>query len=121
MDKLNIIKKSKQIEEDREGISLKLPVSLKKEVQDTAKEVNVTMNTLITETLKSMVNNEAGTKIEQGKKIIRDYKKSLEKKVKKLEYSILNDILSQDEIKILKHSLKNTQNSLNEINNYLED
>ncbi len=65
MYKNKIISKVKMLDEEKVAVSLRLPITLKKELQTYSDKENVSMNSLIIETMHSLINDECGTEIEK--------------------------------------------------------
>lgn len=65
MYKKRIISKVKMLDEEKVAVSLRLPISLKKELQEYSDKEKVSMNTLIIETMYSLINDECGAEIDK--------------------------------------------------------
>lgn len=65
MYKKKIISKVKMLDEEKVAVSLRLPVSLKKELQEYSDKENISMNSLIVETMYSLINDECGAEIDK--------------------------------------------------------
>jgi len=70
MDKNNIIKSLKGLDDEKVGFSLKLPVSLKNELQELCEKENISMNGLIVATVQSFINDDCGQQIKEMKKVL---------------------------------------------------
>ena len=81
MDKANIIKLAKGAEEEKIGFSLKLPKSLKDQLQEVSEEENVSMNALIVAALQSMFSDAGGEQLKLARNLLLDYRKMIEPKV----------------------------------------
>ena len=63
MDKRKITSKVKRVDEDKVAVSLRLPKSLKDELQAYSDKEGISMNGLIIETMYSLLDDECGTKL----------------------------------------------------------
>ena len=63
MNKDKIIQRTKMLDEEKTPVSLRLPITLKKRLQDKVDNENISMNTLIVETLYSLLDDECGKEI----------------------------------------------------------
>ncbi len=70
MDKNNIIRSLKGLDDEKVGFSLKLPVSLKNELQELCEKENISMNGLIVATVQSFINDDCGQQIKEMKKVL---------------------------------------------------
>lgn len=77
MNKNKIIKSVKRQEEEKVGFSLKLPASLKDQLQKLAELESISMNALIVATLQSMIDDECGKQIVSAMNLLGDYEESL--------------------------------------------
>lgn len=81
MDRKSIIQSAKGHEEEKVGFSLKLPKGLKDQLQEVSDKEKVSMNALIVATLQAMMDDECGKQLRLAKKLLLDYRKTLEHKV----------------------------------------
>lgn len=65
MDKNSIIKSVKRQEEEKVAVSLKLPASLKDQLQAIAEKESISMNSLIVAVIQSFLDDDCGIKIKQ--------------------------------------------------------
>ena len=92
MNKNKIIQSVKRQEEEKVGFSLKLPASLKNQLQKVAEAESISMNALIVATLQSMIDDECGKEIALAKSLLSDYKNDLSLNIERLkEYGIDED------------------------------
>lgn len=70
MDKNNIIRSLKGLDDEKVGFSLKLPVSLKNELQELCEKENISMNGLIVATVQSFINDDCGQQTKEMKKVL---------------------------------------------------
>ena len=72
MDKNKIVKSVKRQEEEKVAVSLKLPASLKAQLQKIGEEESIAMNSLIVATLQSMVDDECGKQLRAAKILLNE-------------------------------------------------
>ncbi|WP_310442353.1 hypothetical protein [Sulfurimonas sp.] len=72
MDKNKIIKSVKRQEEEKVAVSLKLPASLKEQLQSIGEKESISMNSLIIATLQSFVDDECGKQLRSAKVLLND-------------------------------------------------
>ena len=77
MNKNKIIQSVKRQEEEKVGFSLKLPASLKNQLQKVAETESISMNALIVATLQSMIDDECGKELAISIDLLSGYKKNL--------------------------------------------
>lgn len=70
MDKNSIIRSLKGLDDEKVGFSLKLPVSLKNELQELCEKENISMNGLIVATVQSFINDDCGKQTKEMKKVL---------------------------------------------------
>ena len=70
MDKSKIIKSVKRQEEEKVAVSLKLPASLKEQLQKIGEQESISMNALIVATLHSMVDDDCGKQLRNAKSLL---------------------------------------------------
>lgn len=70
MDKNSIIKSLKGLDDEKVGFSLKLPVSLKNELQELCEKENISMNGLIVATVQSFINDDCGQRTKEMKQLL---------------------------------------------------
>lgn len=92
MNKNKIIQSVKRQEEEKVGFSLKLPASLKNQLQKLAESESISMNALIVATLQSMIDDDCGREIDKyekdvviAKSLLSDYKNDLAFNIEKME------------------------------------
>lgn len=85
MDKKSIIESVKRQEEEKVGFSLKLPSSLKDQLQSLAESEKISMNALIVATMQSLLDDECGKKLSIAKNLLVDYKSYLSNSISDLE------------------------------------
>lgn len=78
MNKNKIIQSVKRQEEEKVAVSLKLPMSLKEQIQELAEKESISMNSLIVATLQSMIDDDCGKLMAQAEPILREYANQLE-------------------------------------------
>ncbi|MDK9694213.1 MAG: hypothetical protein OEL19_08220 [Sulfurimonas sp.] len=64
MNRTKIIATVKSQEEDKVPFSLKLPASLKEEIQTLAEKESISMNSLVVATLQSLINDDCGRELD---------------------------------------------------------
>lgn len=72
MDKNKIIKSVKRQEEEKVAVSLKLPATLKVELQKLAEKESISMNSLIVATLHSLIDDDCGKELREAKGLLLD-------------------------------------------------
>ena len=70
MDKNKIIKSVKRQEEEKVAVSLKLPASLKSELQKVAEQESISMNSLIVAILHSFVDDDCGKALHEAQSLL---------------------------------------------------
>ena len=78
MNKSKIISKVKMLDEEKVAVSLRLPVSLKKELQTYCDKEKISMNSLIIESMYSFINDECGSEIEQLESKLKSARRIIE-------------------------------------------
>lgn len=73
MDKNKIIKSVKRQEEGKVAVSLKLPASLKEQLQKLAEEESISMNSLIVATLHSLIDDDCGKELREAKGLLLEF------------------------------------------------
>lgn len=91
MDKSSIIKSARGQEEEKVGFSLKLPKSLKSQLQELSEKESVSMNALIVATLQAMMNDECGKSLKLAKSILIPYRTLLLDDIEQIEAHGLTD------------------------------
>lgn len=92
MDRKKIVSSVKRQEEEKIGFSLKLPKSLKTDLQNLAERESISMNALIVATLQSMIDDECGQKLSIAKSLLTEYKTLVTKEIKQIDdYGIDED------------------------------
>lgn len=114
MDKNSIIKSVKRQEEEKVAFSLKLPASLKDQLQKISEEESISMNSLIIATLQSFIDDDCGKKLKQSRHWIEGYRSLLANDLGSLESSAPDGPDYFDNLNFIKSELK-------EINSYLDE
>jgi len=114
MYKKKIISKVKMLDEEKVAVSLRLPISLKQELQNYSEKENISMNSLIIETMYSLINDECGAEIEKLNSEL-----SLAHEIVQYFEDIL--VLSEDEICNLSETNGLTVSMIEERNRHLKD
>lgn len=102
MNKNKIIKSVKRQEEEKVGFSLKLPASLKDQLQRLAESESISMNSLIVATLQSMIDDECGKQMVLAMNLISDYKELLVINMEQLKEYGIDEDNAKDYEKMLK-------------------
>ncbi|PNV82015.1 MAG: hypothetical protein C0627_12125 [Sulfurimonas sp.] len=111
MNRKKIIATVKSQEEEKVPFSLKLPASLKEDIQSLAEKESVSMNSLIVVTLQSLINDDCGNELNKTKSFLVDYRDYL--------YHQLTGFYPTDpDEAIMKDTMKSKINALNSL---LED
>lgn len=74
MNRSKIISVVKRQEEEKVAFSLKIPISIKEELQKISEKENISMNSLIVATLQSMIDDECGQQISLAKSLLTEYR-----------------------------------------------
>lgn len=85
MDMNTIIKSVQGQDEEKVGFSLKLPKSLKEELQTLCEDKSISMNGLIVATLQSLVRDDCGKEIKTMKRLLLSYREDINKRIVYLE------------------------------------
>lgn len=85
MDKSSIIKSVQGQDEEKVGFSLKLPKSLKEDLQSLCEEKSISMNAVIVATLQSLINDDCGKEIKGMKRLLLSYREDINKRITYLE------------------------------------
>ena len=80
MNRNKIVSAVKRQEEEKVGFSLKLPISVKEELQKISE-----MNSLIVATLQSMIDDECGQQLLIAKTLLTNYKFNVAKEIETIE------------------------------------
>ena len=94
MDKNRIITAVKRQEEEKVAVSLKLPKSLKEQIQVLADSENISMNSLIVATLHSMIDDDCGKRLATSNTILSNMLPLLQKNITDID----NEGLDEDNI-----------------------
>ncbi|MBU0721496.1 hypothetical protein KJ877_09145 [bacterium] len=73
MDKNKIIKSVKRQEEEKVAVSLKLPASLKEQLQKLGEKESISMNSLIVATLHSLIDDDCGKELREAKSLLLEF------------------------------------------------
>lgn len=90
MDRSKIISTVKRQEEEKIGFSLKMPISLKEQLQTLAQSESISMNALIVTTLQSMLDDECGKQLAVARTLLSSSKEIVQKTITQLEESGLD-------------------------------
>jgi len=113
MNKNKILSKVKRLEEEKVGFSLKIPVSLKNDLQNLAENEKISMNSLIVMTLQSLLDDDSGKQLQVAKNLILNCKVLVEKEIQIIdEYGI-----DGDNVKHYQYMI----NTLSSINQFLKE
>lgn len=81
MDRNKIVSSVKRQEEEKIGFSLKMPISLKEQLQTLAESESISMNSLIVATLQSMIDDECGKQLRMARTLLLSTKKLVEESI----------------------------------------
>ncbi|MGE4457578.1 MAG: hypothetical protein AB7E13_11640 [Arcobacteraceae bacterium] len=70
MDRKKIVSRVKNLDEDKVAVSLRLPIWLKNDLQKYSDEENISMNSLIIETMTSLLNDDCGKELRLAKELL---------------------------------------------------
>lgn len=73
MDKNKIVKSVKRQEEEKVAVSLKLPASLKEQLQKLGEQESISMNALIVATLHSLIDDDCGKELREAKGLLGEF------------------------------------------------
>ena len=90
MDRNKIVSTVKRQEEEKVGFSLKLPISVKEELQKISEKENISMNSLIVATLQSMIDDECGQQLAIARTLLSTYKSRIVRELEQYEYEGLD-------------------------------
>ena len=85
MNRNKIVSAVKRQEEEKVGFSLKLPISVKEELQKISEKENISMNSLIVATLQSMIDDECGQQLLIAKTLLTNYKFNVAKEIETID------------------------------------
>lgn len=86
MNRNKIVSTVKRQEEEKVGFSLKLPISVKEELQKISEKESISMNSLIVATLQSMIDNECGQQLLIAKTLLTEYRLKVAKEIEDIDY-----------------------------------
>ena len=86
MNRNKIVSAVKRQEEEKVGFSLKLPISVKEELQKISEKENISMNSLIVATLQSMIDDECGQQLLIAKTLLTEYRLKVAKEIEDIDY-----------------------------------
>ena len=98
MDKNSIVKSVQGQDEEKVGFSLKLPISLKEELQSFCEEKSISMNALIVATLNSLMNDDCGNEIKSMKRLLLSYRDNLINRV-----TLISNAFEKDDASLETH------------------
>ena len=81
MNRNKIVSAVKRQEEEKVGFSLKLPISVKEELQKISEKESISMNSLIVATLQSMIDDECGQQLLIAKTLLTEYRLKVAKEI----------------------------------------
>ncbi len=87
MDKNKIIKSVKRQEEEKVAVSLKLPASLKFELQKVAERESISMNSLIVATLHSFIDDDCGKALREAQSLLFSVYGYMKSQLEHFEYT----------------------------------
>jgi hypothetical protein len=90
MNRNKIVSAVKRQEEEKVGFSLKLPISVKEELQKISEKENISMNSLIVATLQSMIDDECGQQLAIARTLLSSYKNRIVQELERYEYEGLD-------------------------------
>lgn len=90
MNRNKIVSAVKRQEEEKVGFSLKLPISVKEELQKISEKENISMNSLIVATLQSMIDDECGQQLAIARTLLSTYKSRIVRELEQYEYEGLD-------------------------------
>lgn len=105
MDKNSIIKSVKRQEEEKVAFSLKLPATLKEQLQTLAEKESISMNALIVASLQSLMDDECGKAIAHAKAVLSDCKKHIMPRVLYFAENGVDDREEAEELSALQGTL----------------
>lgn len=100
MDKNGIIKSVKRQEQEKVAFSLKLPASLKDQLQEISEKESVSMNSLIIAVLQSFINDECGEKLKKATRFAIEYKETLSSNFEEVLSSPRNEVNTEKRAQI---------------------
>ena len=86
MNRNKIVSTVKRQEEEKVGFSLKLPISVKEELQKISEKESISMNSLIVATLQSMIDDECGQQLLIAKTLLTEYRLKVAKEIEDIDY-----------------------------------
>ena len=86
MNRNKIVSTVKRQEEEKVGFSLKLPISVKEELQKISEKESISMNSLIVATLQSMIDDECGQQLLIAKNLSTEYRLKVAKEIEDIDY-----------------------------------
>ena len=86
MNRNKIVSAVKRQEEEKVGFSLKLPISVKEELQKISEKESISMNSLIVATLQSMIDDECGQQLLIAKTLLTEYRLKVAKEIEDIDY-----------------------------------
>ena len=113
MNRNKIVSAVKRQEEEKVGFSLKLPISVKEELQKISEKENISMNSLIVATLQSMIDDECGQQLLIAKTLLTSYKSTVDRKIEEIDYMGLDG----DNVEYYQTMLETRK----QINDFLKD
>lgn len=102
MDKNSIIKSVKRQEEEKVAVSLKLPASLKDQLQTIAEKESISMNSLIVAVIQSFIDDDCGKKLNEASQWVLQRRDSLNYELAR----VWDDVPTSPEDIVYKESLE---------------
>ena len=113
MNRNKIVSAVKRQEEEKVAFSLKLPISVKEELQRISEKESISMNSLIVATLQSMIDDECGKQLLIAKTLLSNYKTNVNSEIEHIDMIGLDG----DNVEYYQKML----NTRKQINDFLED
>jgi hypothetical protein len=122
MDKSSIIQSVKRQEEDKVGFSLKLPASLKDQLQEISEKESISMNSLIIAVVQSFIDDDCGKKLRDLAQYISIYRNTLYSDLDKIERGEFRDVYDEDGEPVdISDVVDSIESSIEKINLLLKD
>lgn len=113
MNRNKIVSAVKRQEEEKVGFSLKLPISVKEELQKISEKENISMNSLIVATLQSMIDDECGKQLRIAEIALSNYQPILLKRMEEIRFD------GFDEDSVIEY--QKLEYSVKQISDFLKD
>lgn len=112
MNRNKIVSAVKRQEEEKVAFSLKIPISVKEELQRISEKENISMNSLIVATLQSMIDDECGKQLSIAKTLLSEYKLTVANQIEDMK-----DYIDGDNVNYYEKML----NTRKQIDDFLKD